>query len=63
MEKGTEVSIRSLPLVAEVSGTTSLAYARGEGVQQHASRKYSVLRDTVSFLTLAPAGPDQGQHQ
>ncbi|XP_028382220.1 protein FAM71A-like [Phyllostomus discolor] len=42
-----QVSVRSLPMVAEVSGATSLAHAGGEGVQQHASRKYSVLSVSV----------------
>lgn len=53
-----QVSIRSLHVVTEVSGATSLAYAGGEGVQQYASWDNLVLKDTLSFLTLAPAGPD-----
>lgn len=53
------LNMRSLSTVAEVSGATSLAYADGEGVQQPASCKYSMLRDTLFFLIPAPAGPDQ----
>ncbi|XP_036107443.1 protein FAM71C-like [Molossus molossus] len=55
-----QVSIRSLHVVTEVSGITSLAYTGGEGIQQDASQNYPVLKDTPSFLTLAPLGPDQG---
>lgn len=46
------LSIRSLSIVAEVSGAASLAYADGEGVQQPASCKYSMLRDTLVFPNL-----------
>lgn len=55
-----QVSIRSLHVVTEVSGITSLAYTGGEGVQQDASQSYPVLKDTPSFLTPAPVEPDQG---
>ncbi|XP_036154859.1 protein FAM71C-like [Myotis myotis] len=54
-----QVSIRSLHMVTELSGATSLAYAGGEGVQQYSSWDNLVLKDTLSFLTPAPAGPDQ----
>lgn len=55
-----QVSIRSLHVVTEVSGITSLAYTGGEGVQQDASQNDLVLKDTPSFLTVALAGPEQG---
>ena len=63
-----QVSVRSLPMVAEVSGATSLAYAGGERVQQHASHKYSVLSVSVdaggemasSPVTETEEGPGAG---
>ena len=63
-----QVSVRSRPMVAEVSGATSLAYAGGERVQQHASHKYSVLSVSVdaggemasSPVTETEEGPGAG---
>ncbi|XP_004423090.1 PREDICTED: protein FAM71C-like [Ceratotherium simum simum] len=55
-----QVSIRSLPMVAEESGATSLAYAGGEEIQQRASHTYCILRNPLSFLITASTGPDQG---
>lgn len=43
------LNVRSLSTVTEVSEATSFAYADGEGVQQPASCKYSMRRDTLSF--------------
>lgn len=56
------------PPVAQVSGATSLAYAGGERVQQHASHKYSVLSVSVdaggemasSPITETEEGPGAG---
>nr|XP_008508373.1 PREDICTED: protein FAM71C-like isoform X1 [Equus przewalskii] len=56
-----QVSIRSLPMVAEVSGATSLAYAGGEEIQQRASHTYCELRNPLSFVITASPGPDQGE--
>ncbi|GAB5566523.1 protein FAM71A [Prionailurus iriomotensis] len=52
------LSIQSLPMVADVSPATSVAYTGGEGVQQHGSHIHCVLRNTQSFLIPAPTGPD-----
>lgn len=41
-----------------MSAATSLAYAGGEGVQQHDAHTYWVPRNSQSFLIPAPAGPD-----
>ena len=46
-----QVSIRSLPMVAQVTQATSLAYSSEEGVQQYAPHTCSVLRDTNLRLT------------
>ncbi|XP_072809135.1 Golgi-associated RAB2 interactor protein 6-like [Vicugna pacos] len=52
-----QVSVRSLPMVAEPSEDTSLAYAGGEGIQQHASHTH-LLREKHSFLIPVPSEPD-----
>lgn len=55
--------VRSLSIVVEVSGAASLAYADGEGVQQPASCKYSLLRGTLSFLYPASQGLTRRHYQ
>lgn len=54
-----QVSIRSLPTFADVSGSTSLAYAGGEGIQHHSSHTHCLLRNKLSVLIMASTGPDE----
>lgn len=46
-------------MATEVSGATSPAYAGGKE-SNSMLHENTLIRETLSFLSLAPVGPDQG---